>query len=60
MVTGPRPVIDHHLGGAEQSLAAPVPTLEYLEDGVVGLGRVVALRNRFMLGRVERLANDLP
>ena len=53
-------VTNHHFGWSKDLRTSPVTALEFLEDGVVGLGRVVALRNRFMLGRVERLANDLP
>ena len=51
--------INHNFGRAKDLVAPPVTTLEHLQDGVVGLGRIVALRNRFMPMRVERLADNL-
>jgi hypothetical protein len=36
-----------------------VTALKNLEDGVVWFGRIVALGNRFMPARVERLTNAL-
>jgi hypothetical protein len=54
-----RQVINHHFGRSKNLLASPVTALAHLQDGVVGLGRIVALRNRFMPVRVERLADAL-
>jgi hypothetical protein len=56
---GMRQVINHHFGRAKDLLTPPVTALENLEDGVVGVGGIVALGNRFMPVRVERLANAL-
>jgi hypothetical protein len=53
-----RQVVHHHFGRAN-TFAPPVATLNHFEDGVVGLGRIMALRKRFMPVRVERLADDL-
>jgi hypothetical protein len=52
-------VIDHNFGRAKDLLTSPITALEHLQDGVVGLGRIMALRNRFMPVRVERLADTL-
>jgi hypothetical protein len=58
-VLGMRQVINHHFGRSKDLFASPVTTLENLDNGVGGMGRVVALGNRFMPVRVERLANAL-
>jgi len=51
--------INHNFGRAKDLVAPPVTTLEHLKDGLVGLGRIVPLRNRFMPLRIERLADAL-
>ena len=51
--------INHNFGRAKDFVAPPVTTLEHLKDRLVGLGRIVPLRNRFMPVRVERLADNL-
>jgi len=52
-------VINHHFGRSKDLLASPIPTLQNLKDGVVGVGGIVTLGNRFMPVRIERLANTL-
>jgi hypothetical protein len=52
-------VINHDFGWAEDLLPPPITALEHFKDGVVGLGRIVPLRNRFMPLRIERLADAL-
>jgi hypothetical protein len=52
-------VIDHNFGRAKDVLTSPIAALEHLQDGAVGLGRIAALRNRFMPVRVKRLADTL-
>lgn len=55
---GRRQVVDHHIGRANDLLAAPITAPENLQDGVVGLRGIVALRKRLMPMRVKRLAYD--
>jgi hypothetical protein len=51
--------INHNFGRAKDFVAPPVTTLEHLKDRLVGLGRIVPLRNRLMPVRIERLAHNL-
>ena len=52
-------VVDHDFGRAKDLLTSAITALVHLQDGMVGLGRVIALRNRFMPVWVKRLANNL-
>ena len=45
--------IDHHFGGAENLFTSSVTALQNFEDGVLGLGWIVALGYRFMQVRIE-------
>jgi hypothetical protein len=56
---GMRQVINHHFGRAKDLLPPPISALQNLKDGVVGVGGIVTLGNRFMPVRIERLANTL-
>jgi hypothetical protein len=58
-VLGMGQVVNHHFGRSEDLVAPPVTTLENLDNGVGGVGGIVALGNCFMPVRVERLANAL-
>ncbi len=51
-------VINHHFGRSKDFLTSPVTALEHLKDGVVGLGRVMALGNGFMPVRVKWLTRS--
>jgi hypothetical protein len=48
-------LIDDHFGGSEELLTATVAALKNFKDGVVGISRIMALGNRFMQVRIERL-----
>ena len=54
-----RPVINHHFGWSKDLLTLPVTPMQHLKDCVIGLGWIVALGNRLVLVRVERLAETL-
>ena len=56
---GRRQVIHHYLGRSDDFRTPPVTALHYLNDGVIGLGRIVPLGNRLMLVRIERLTPSL-
>jgi hypothetical protein len=56
---GNRQVVDHHFGGSNYFIPATVASLKNGENGVVRLSRIMALRKRFVLVRVERFADDL-
>ena len=47
-VLGMRQVIDDHFCRSKDLFALPVTALEHLQDGMIGMGRIVALGNRFM------------
>ena len=51
-----RQVINRHFGRAKDFRGSQITALEHLKDGMVRLGRVVPLRNRFMPVRVKRLS----
>jgi hypothetical protein len=55
---GSRQVVHYHFGRANNLRSFPIATLNHLEDGMVGLGWIMALRKCFMLVRVEQLAHD--
>ncbi len=52
-------IIYHHFGRSKDFFTSPVTALEHLKDGMIGLGRVVALRNSFMSVRIKRLTDAL-
>jgi hypothetical protein len=55
---GNRQVIDHHAGGSNDFGSPPVTALKNGEDGVVWLSRIMTLRKRFLLVRVEWFPDD--
>ena len=51
--------IDDHFGRSKNLLTPPVTALEYLEDGLIGASWIVPHGHRFMLVRIEWLADAL-
>ena len=57
-VFGRRQIIDHNFGRPENFRPSPVTALCNFQDGVIKLGRIMALGNCLMLVWVERLADN--
>ena len=51
-------VVDHHFGRPHNFIAPAVTALKNREDSVVRSSRIMALSKRFVLVRVERLADE--
>ena len=55
---GSRQIVHYYFGRANNLRPSLVATLNNFKDGEIGLSRIVALRERFMPVRIERLADD--